>query len=135
MCIHCGKCIFVALFHFVMLIFAHFFGFLFATFILFYFDRYALNIFFLSVCHRVSNVVRVRILIEFFISLSMKAKVEYANATKRKKCHNPHCPRPSSIVHCPSPIAHQLRFVSLSLPLSLFPSCPPGMLLLAAVTK
>lgn len=53
----------------------------------------------------------------------MKAKVEYANATKRKKCHNP-----IALAHLPFPIAHQLRFISPSqsmiFPLSLSLSCP-----------
>lgn len=54
----------------------------------------------------------------------MKARVEYVSATKRKKCHNP-----IALAHRPFPIAHQLRFVSLYLSLSL--SCPLGILLLA----
>lgn len=58
----------------------------------------------------------------------MKAKVEYASATKRKKCHNP-----IALAHLPFPIAHQLRFISSSqsmiFPLSisvLSLSCPRG---------
>lgn len=52
----------------------------------------------------------------------MKARVEYVSATKRKKCHNP-----IALAHRPFPIAHQLRFVSLYLWLSLsVPVLSPG---------
>lgn len=56
---------FVTLFHFVMLIFAHFSVCFSSYFIVL---TVTLSIFFCW--HRVSNVVRVRILIEFFISLN-----------------------------------------------------------------